>query len=133
MVVAVITQRQSLGEKEQREEYRFICDKCDRRLFLYQADATPPKRGAKISPGTEPFLSIAETLKAAQKFNADEEARKCKHCGHQNPPFPIEEWAWNVHVYQSETAKMGTHTMRALKNFRPGTGGPPGGPRPGSH
>jgi hypothetical protein len=140
MVLAVITQRQSLGAKEQREEYRFICDKCDRRLFLQEVDATPPKRGTKIPPSA-PFFTIAETLKAAQRFNADEEARKCKHCGHQNPPFPIEEWAWNVHVYQSEIANMGERTLGALKNFRPGGPGGPGGPpsgapagaRPGGH
>ena len=129
MVVAVITQRQSLGTKEQREEYRFICDKCDRRLFLYEIDATPPKRGTKPPPGTEPFITIAETLEAAKKFNADDAARVCKHCGHQNPPFPIEEWAWDVHVDQSEIAKMGATTMAGAKNFRPGGGGG----RPGGH
>jgi len=129
MVVAVITQRQSLGTKAQREEYRFICGKCDRRLFLYEIDATPPKRGTKPPAGTEPFITIAETLEAAKKFNADEAARVCKHCGHQNPPFPIEEWAWDVHVDQSEIAKMGAKTMAAAKNFRPGGGGG----RPGGH
>ena len=130
MVVAVITQRQKIGG-EQREEYRFICDNCDRRLFLYEVDATPPKRGTRPPPGTEPFLTIAETLEAAKRFNADEAARKCKHCGHQNPPFPIEEWAWNVHVAQSEIAAMGARSLAKARSFRPAGPGGPG--KPGGH
>ena len=131
MAIAVITQRQTLGGKAQREEYRFICEKCDRRLFIHEVDVTPPKRGSKPASGSEPFITIAESLRAAKRFNADEAARTCKHCGHQNPMFPIEEWAWNVHVYQSEIAQMGAQTMAAAKNFRPG--GPGGPARPGGH
>ena len=93
-------------------------------------DATPPKRGTKPTLGTEPFLSIAETYEAAKRFNADEAARKCKHCGHQNAPFPIEDWAWDVHVDQSELAKLGRRSLDALRNFRPGGPGGAGGPAP---
>jgi hypothetical protein len=124
--VLVITQRQAIG-KPQREEYRFICEKCDRRLFIQEVDATPAKRGTKPAAGTAPFLTIAETYEAALRFNADEAARKCKHCGHQNPPFPVEEWAWGVHVSQSEIARRGAASLTAA-----GAAGPPPAGQPGT-
>jgi hypothetical protein len=108
--VVVITQRQSIG-KEQREEYRFVCDKCDRRLFVMEANATPPKRGEQ--PRNAPFLTIIETSEAARRFNEDETARKCKHCGHQNPPFPSESWGWDVYARQSEVARRAEASLTA--------------------
>ena len=115
----VITQRQSIG-KTQREEIRFVCDKCDRRLFLHEVDATPAKRGTKPPMGTAPFLTIAETYAAAKRFNDDEAARTRKHCGHHNPPFPIAEWAWDRYVDQSEIARIG---VDSLTEASAGTGG----------
>ncbi len=110
--IAVITQRQSIGEA-QREEYRFICDQCDRRLFVHKVDATPPKRGKQIgSVGSHPpFLTIVETYEAARRFNEDEQARKCVHCGHMNPRFPIESWGWDAYVHQAEIAKLGAESV----------------------
>jgi hypothetical protein len=110
MGLLVITQRQAIG-KEQREEVRFICEKCDRRLFLYELDATPVKRGTKQAPGTYAFKTIIETSEAARRFNADEAARKCKHCGHQNPPFPSDAWAWDVYANQSSITATGSRSL----------------------
>ncbi len=124
--VIVITQRQAVG-KAQREEIRFICDKCDRRLFIEELDATPAKRGTKPAMGTAPFITLAETYKAAQRFNADEAARKCPHCGHQNPPFPIEAWGWDVYVNQSEIALRGTVAIAEARVAGPPQGGAKGG------
>ncbi|MDB5409974.1 MAG: hypothetical protein JWL84_4886 [Rhodospirillales bacterium] len=112
--VVAITQRQLIG-KPHREEYRFVCDKCDRRLFVYEVDATPPQRGKQRETLGDyaPFITIAETYEAARRFNADPEARHCKHCGHDNPPFPIESWAWNTHIDQSAIAKIGHDSLTA--------------------
>jgi hypothetical protein len=112
--VVSITQRQLIGKKH-REEYRFVCDNCDRRLFIYEVDATPPERGKQreVIGDYAPFITIAETYQAALAFNADAEARHCKHCGHDNPPFPIESWAWNTHISQSEIAKIGHESLTA--------------------
>jgi hypothetical protein len=112
--IVAITQRQLIG-KPHREEYRFVCDKCDRRLFIHEVDATPPKRGTQRETLGDyaPFISIAETSEAARRFNADPEARHCKHCGHDNPPFPSEAWAWETHVEQSEIAKIGHGSLTA--------------------
>jgi hypothetical protein len=112
--IVVITQRQLIG-KPHREEYRFVCDNCDRRLFVYEVDATPPQRGKQreVLGDYAPFVTIAETAKAAQRFNSDPEARHCKHCGHDNPPFPSEDWAWDIHVQQSDIAKIGHDSLTA--------------------
>jgi hypothetical protein len=112
MGVSVITQRQSIG-KEQREEVRFVCEKCDRRLFISDYDATPPKRGTSKGEGATTFLTILQSFEAAKRFNEEEAARKCKHCGHENPPFPIESWAWDVYANQAEIARRSLAAMEA--------------------
>src|SRR5215472_11915119 len=110
--IAVITQRQSIGTA-QREEIRFICDQCSRRLFFHKVDATPPKRGTQkqtLGPRAS-FLTIIETSDAARRFNADEPARKCPHCGYMNPLFPTESWGWDVYAGQSEIAKLAAESI----------------------
>jgi hypothetical protein len=123
--VVVITQRQSIG-KEQREEIRFVCEKCDRRLFVHEADATPAKRGTKLALGGSPFVSIAESAVAARRFNDDEAARKCRHCGHQNPPFPSADWGWDTHVNQTEVARRGEQSLTMAPKTAAPNGGAPG-------
>jgi len=110
--IAVITQRQSIGSV-QREELRFICDQCSRRLFFHKVDATPPKRGTqKQTLGPRPsFFTIIETSDAARRFNADEQARKCPHCGYMNPRFPSESWGWDAYVGQSEIARLAAESI----------------------
>ena len=126
MSIAVITQRQSIGRR-QREEVRFVCEKCDRRLFVMEFDGTPAKRGTSTGEGATAFVTILESFAAAKRFNEDEAARKCKHCGHENPPFPIEAWAWNVYPSQAEIARRGFAAMEAARRAPPPQGGP-GGP-----
>jgi hypothetical protein len=117
-VVVVITQRQKIGEP-QREEMRFVCEKCDRRLLMVEIDATPPKRGTGFSGAPLRFETIAMSYEAAKKFNADEAARTCGHCGHVNPPFPLDNWAWGVHVEQSELARKSAASMASAKPIPP--------------
>jgi hypothetical protein len=122
--VLVITQRQKIG-KEQREEIRFVCAQCDRRLFVHAAAATPAKRGTKPSPGGTLFVSIAESAEAARRFNDDEAGRKCTHCGYQNPPFPSADWGWETHVSQTEVVCRGTQSLAAAPNAGPPPQGNP--------
>jgi hypothetical protein len=122
--IIVITQRQKIG-KEQREEVRFVCAQCDRRLFVHEADATPAKRGTKPSPGGTLFVSIAESAEAARRFNDDEAGRKCTHCGYQNPPFPSADWGWETHVSQTEVVRRGTQSLAAAPNAGPPPQGNP--------
>jgi hypothetical protein len=123
LVVAVITQRQ-LIDKEQREEYRFICDRCERRLFVHKVDATPPKRGKQAeSMGSHPpFLTLVETYEAARCFNQDEQARKCAHCGHINPRFSIESWGWDAYVHQTEIAKLAAKSVEQAQRVTKSAG-----------
>lgn len=123
LALAVITQRQSVG-KEQKEEYRLVCEKCDRRLFIASYDATPPKRGKqKKTMGPHPvFMTIPESYKATLAFNADEDARTCKHCGHKNKPFPMEAWGWRAYVEQSEITSLAYDAMIASQKAPPGQG-----------
>jgi hypothetical protein len=115
--VTTITQRQLIG-KPHREEYRFICDNCDRRLFLEKVDETPPKRGKQRETlgAHAPFLTIIETLQAAENYNADEDAHRCKNCGHQNDPFPIEAWGWAEYARQAEIVRMAESSIRAAQS-----------------
>jgi hypothetical protein len=118
--VTTITQRQLYGAP-QREEYRFICDKCDRRLYIEEVDATPPRRGGQaeqLGPHA-PFLTIIETYMAAKHFNDSEEHRRCKHCGHLNPPFPIESWGWSEYVRQAEIVKMAHASLERAQAAAP--------------
>jgi hypothetical protein len=112
--VITITQRQLIGQKH-REEIRFVCEKCDRRLSVYEVDTTPPQRGKQPQALGDyaPFITIAETAEAARLFNADPLVRHCKHCGHDNPPFPSESWAWEAHVEQSDIARIGRESLTA--------------------
>lgn len=127
--LAVITQRQSIG-KEQKEEYRLVCEKCDRRLFMAGFDATPPKHGTQAETWGEhaPFPTIGETYEATLAFNADEDARTCKHCGHKNPPFPHEAWGWEHYVEQTEVSALAYDAMKASQS-----GPPPGAAPPAAH
>lgn len=124
LAMAVITQRQSIG-KAQREEYRFVCAKCDRRLFIAKYDATPPKRGKQSNAlGPHPvFATIPETFKAAKAFNADAAARTCKNCGHKNKLFPIENWGWQHYVEQCEVSEIAHGAMLESQKAKP-RGGP---------
>ena len=110
--VTTITQRQLIGEK-QREEYRFACEKCDRRLYMEEIDATPARRntGPGASGGHVPFITVLETYEATKHYNENEAARLCKHCGHQNPPFPIEDWGWDDYVRQAEIIKLAQESV----------------------
>ncbi|MGH7091300.1 MAG: hypothetical protein ACREFQ_20590 [Stellaceae bacterium] len=130
--IVVITQRQAIG-KPQREEIRFVCEKCDRRLFIHECDATPPKRGVRRPPSVAALPTLAESAEAARRFNADAAGRKCKHCGHQNPPFPSADWGWDTHVSQTEVIEMATRSMERAPSAPPQPGAPgSGAPGPGA-
>lgn len=100
--IALITQRQLIG-KPQREEYRFLCDGCDRRLSVTAFDATPPERGTDRSPD-DLFPTLVEGYRAAKAHNADEANLRCRHCGHLNERFPFELWGWDVYAEQGAVA-----------------------------
>lgn len=115
--VTTITQRQLIG-KPHREEIRFLCDGCDRRLHTDKFDSTPPKRDRQTETMGRhaPFPTIIESYKSATRFNENEAARKCPHCGHQNPPFPIESWGWDGYARQAGIVKLAVESMDAAQS-----------------
>jgi hypothetical protein len=113
MAVAVITQRQLLGGRH-TEEYRFLCEQCGRRLFVERFDATPPPRNG-FTDSRQPFATVVEGCCAAERFNADEEVRRCKGCGHQNDAFPVRDWGWDAYTGQSRVAARADADMRAAR------------------
>ena len=115
MAIAVITQRQSF-DKPHTEEYRFLCEECGRRLFVERFDATPPPRNAEGNGNPPPpFTTVVEGARAAERFNADDKTRHCAHCGHQNAPFPIDEWGWETYVGQSRAADTAKTQMQSMR------------------
>lgn len=108
--VALITQRQVIGDS-QREEYRFLCEGCQRRLSVFGFDATPAKRGEQ--PPHAPFPTLVEGRAAAEQHNAREADLTCRHCGHENPPFPVEYWGWTEYAEQTRVAAHAEQSMRA--------------------
>jgi hypothetical protein len=110
--VVVITQRQ-LRDKSQREEMRFICDKCEWMLCKFSLDEMPAKRGAsRNATGQMPaFISVRLSYESALAFNSDEKLRLCGRCGYANPPFPIEAWGWDHYAEQTDIANVGRQSL----------------------
>ncbi len=105
VAIAVVTQRQAVNGK-QREEIRFVCDKCDRMLYREEIPIPVPKRGSQkkeLGPHAA-FATPAESYNATKRFNDNLDARTCKHCGHVNPPFPVEAWGWEKYIQQKQIA-----------------------------
>ena len=115
--IALITQRQLIG-KAQREEYRFLCDECDRRLSVHKFDATPAKRDGG-EHDQRPFPTIIEGYAAAIRHNESEETLVCSHCGHRNARFPVEAWGWEDYALQSEVAATARASMIATADAAP--------------
>lgn len=94
--IGVITQRQSVG-KPQREAMIFHCDKCGEELLRrdYGADEFPDRLDGPADPQLIGLPTISQSSAAAEAFNASEEVRTCKSCGHVSKPFPAGYWGWD--------------------------------------
>ena len=97
----VITQRQSVGEK-QTEQVIFRCTNCRAELLNHEFDATPPKRGKQREKlGTpSPFATLLDGHLTYVEYN--EKHRVCPECGHENPPFPYERWGTDEYVSRTK-------------------------------
>ncbi|HUB94992.1 MAG TPA: hypothetical protein VL993_03695 [Stellaceae bacterium] len=101
--IGVITQRQSVGVP-QREAMIFHCEKCDAETFRrdYDAHEVPDRMDGPVDPQILGLPTIAQSSAAAETFNGEEAARRCKACGHVNAPFPTAYWGWDH--YRRRTA-----------------------------
>jgi hypothetical protein len=101
--VSTITQRQTTGA-EQEETVTFRCRKCHTPLAQSHYHGLPP---AAAAPGEgaldayPPLPTIVGSAAVAERYNADEQQRRCQQCGTTNPIFPLESWGWDVYARQS--------------------------------
>jgi hypothetical protein len=109
-VVTVITQRNN-AEPSQPEALIFICPECHKLMARYDYDAK--RDGRDLGPVPE-FSTVYRSWRAAEAFNADVGARTCKHCGHVEPPFPLEEWGWERYARHTEVVNRARRQLESL-------------------
>lgn len=105
--VGVVTQRQ-LEEGEQPEEATLFCEQCNAELFRNRVDMSHDGEDERYAP--LPSIVLLDDL--VNRFNASEDARTCKGCGHVNPPFPAMVWGWNRYMRNSRAARRGWQEVR---------------------
>lgn len=94
-----VTQRQTDKEAEQLEGVSMTCRGCRKRLFMDEFDSRSPAEADEVDV---PFHTLLGASEAMQRFNADPELRKCKDCGLENDPFPLDIWGWCDYRDQSK-------------------------------
>lgn len=106
--VMVITQRQ-LEDGEQREALSFQCEKCNTVLHRHEFDEAAGGDGALAGLPTT-FGSEA----AALGWNASEEVRTCKECGHVSSPFPLHIWGWSNYTRNSRIVRKAAKALEEV-------------------
>src|SRR5215813_10635373 len=109
-VVVVITQRNN-AEPSQQEAIMFMCPACNKLLARYDYDA---KLDSRTLGSVPEFSTVYHSLRSAEAFNADLDARTCKHCGHVEPPFPLKEWGWGRYVRHTETVNRARKQLETM-------------------
>src|SRR5262245_60142173 len=109
-VVTVITQRNN-AEPSQPEAIMFMCPKCNKLMARYDYDAKLDSRN--LGPVPE-FSTVYHSFRTSEMFNADLGARTCKHCGHFEPPFPVEEWGWGRYTRHTEVVNRARRQLETL-------------------
>jgi hypothetical protein len=109
-VVTVITQRNN-AEPSQPEAIMFMCPQCHKLMARYDYDA---KRDSRDLGPVPEFSTVYHSLRVAEAFNADLGARTCKHCGHVEPPFPVEEWGWGRYVRHTEVVNRARQQLESM-------------------
>ncbi len=109
-VVTVITQRNN-AERSQPEAIMFICPKCNKLLARYDYDAKLDGRSLGSVPE---FSTVYHSFRVAEAFNADLGVRTCKHCGHVEPPFPLEEWGWGRYSRHTEVVNRARQQLETM-------------------
>jgi hypothetical protein len=94
-----VTQRQ-LDEGPQPEAISILCSACRETIFRGELDGATSSDTKEID---HPFASVAVPPELLRGFNEDPEQRKCSACGHQNQPFPVRTWGWDLYATQSAT------------------------------
>ena len=104
--ISVVTQRQAEAGTPQHEVVTFFCTSCQAPLTQREYPSHPdePTRLKYAAGDYEALETVIETAYAAADYNAGDDTRNCKKCGHVNEPFPLSLWGWERYVEQSLTA-----------------------------
>jgi hypothetical protein len=93
-----VTQRQVDEGPQQLEGVSMNCKGCRAQLFADEFDSRSPDDAHEVDL---PFHTLVGAASAMQRFNAEPELRKCKDCGLENDPFPLDIWGWRDYKDQS--------------------------------
>ena len=112
VMMLVITQRQAV-DAPQNESTVFHCEKCDAELFRrdYDAYAFPGTLDGAADSQILGLPTISQSAMSAITFNDSPDSRRCKNCGHPNPPFPHEPWGWEEYRLRTQWAVKARKTM----------------------
>lgn len=103
--VMTITQR-NLEHGEQVEAHAFQCEKCNKELARHEWNVN-----AMLEKHAPMLPTTVGSLESALAWNESDERRHCKHCGHQNPPFPLAIWGWAQYVRLGRIAARSRKTL----------------------
>ena len=109
----VITQRQSEAGVKQHEAIVMHCEKCQHELVRHEFDSKADYHASVgiLKDYLAPLHTILGSAEAANLLNENASARECPECGHNNPPFHIGTYHWDVHVTQNWCVN------QSLKNY----------------
>jgi hypothetical protein len=68
----------------------------------YAASDFPDQLDGPTDPQIIGLPTISQSAAAAELYNASEDTRTCKSCGHVSKPFPTSFWGWDH--YRRRTA-----------------------------
>lgn len=88
-VLFCVTQRQI--DEEQSETMSFCCENCGEELFRHEFGEDQPD-----------VFPVLPTIRGSYDIASRYEGAVCKHCGHDNPPFPEERWGWSAQVRNTQ-------------------------------
>jgi hypothetical protein len=114
MNLAVITQRQALGEP-QHEALAFVCEQCDNVLHEHEYDAHefPGELEGTVDTAIIGLPTSSQSAVARDEINDDEARRTCSKCGHVNPRvFQTDYWGWNEYRRRTRTVARAREIMR---------------------
>lgn len=108
--VMVITQRQ-LEDGAQEEAISFQCEQCNAILHHHPFSESAGGEGEFAGLPT-----IMGSEAAALGFNASEEVRTCKECGHVSQPFPLYIWGWSNYVRNTRVVTKASKLLAEAAN-----------------
>ena len=123
-----ITQRNP-EEGACKESVWLLCSECKKEITRLNFEWTPARRGQqeKELGLFAPFETVPRSAEAFQHFNDN---LKCKHCGHENQPFPEDRWRIVDYTEQTATIRRARQVLDQTVEFF-AKGSHPAGPPPG--